>query len=171
ELATGVKQRIGLEPWGRMRVDYVGLDPSHEVIARWAARMSVEPSALTEGIAAILDHLRRTRLLDDPLTRLFGKLWRSGHKEIQYGYLPAFSGGPRGVKLSLTTSDSSARVTQWIGTRTTQLSGAVATWGLTGEDVELFLRDLWGMLVGQKLLVPVTLMAFGRPAAGSSGTH
>src|SRR5690606_5002832 len=92
ELATGVKQRIGLEPWGRLKVDYLGLDPSHEVITRWAARLSIEPSALAEGIGAILDHLRRTRLLEDSSTRIFGKLWRSGDKEIQYGYLPAFSG-------------------------------------------------------------------------------
>jgi hypothetical protein len=170
EIATGVKQRIGLEPWGRIRVEYVGLDAEHEVIARWSERLQLEPAALAEGVAALLDHLRRTRVLHDGPTRMFGKLWRDGDKEIQYGYLPAFSGGPRGVKLSRMPSDSAARVTQWIGTRPTQMWNAVATWRVTEHDLDPFLRDLWGMLAAAKVLVPVTLEGWGKPLPGSAGT-
>ena len=170
EIATGVKQRLGLEPWGRVRVEYVGLDAEHEVIARWAKRLGFEPLALAEGVAALLDHVRRTRVLHDEPTRLFGKLWRDGDKEIQYGYLPAFSGGPRGAKLSRTPSDSPARVTQWIGTRPTQVWNAVSTWRIDENDLEDFLRELWGMLTSIKLLVPVTLEGWGKPLPGSAGT-
>jgi len=170
EIATGVKQRLGLEPWGRVRVEYVGLDAEHDVIGRWAKRLGFEPPALAEGVAALLDHVRRTRVLHDEPTRLFGKLWRDGDKEIQYGYLPAFSGGPRGAKLSRTPSDSPGRVTQWIGTRPTQVWNAVSTWRVDENELEDFLRELWGMLASVKLLVPVTLEGWGKPLPGSAGT-
>jgi SOS-response transcriptional repressor LexA len=171
ELATGVKQRLGLEPWGRLRVDYVGLDPEHGVIARWAARLGAAPEALTEGVAALLDHHRRIRVLHDAPTRLFGKVWRDGDKEVQYGYLPSFAAGPRGAKLSRLPADSPARVTQWVGTRPTQVWNAVGAWGLDEESLEQFLIDLWGMLKGTQLLLPVTLEGWGRPLPGSAGTY
>lgn len=171
ELGTGVKQRLGLEPWGRVQVDYLGLDPNHDVIVRWAGRIGVDPAALTEGIAAILDHHRRVRVLHDASTRLFSKLWRSGDYEIQYGYIPVFSGGPRGVKRSRGATDLPTRVTQWVGTRPTQISNAVATWGLDDQDLDAFLHDLWDLLLSLRLLVPVTLEAFGRPMEGSAGTY
>lgn len=172
ELATGVKQRLGLEPWGRLRVEYVGLDSSHEVITRWAERLDATPDALTEGVAALLDHHRRIRVLHDAPTRIFGKVWRDGDKEIQYGYLPSFAAGPRGAKLSRLPADSPARVAQWVGTRPTQVWNAVAAWGLDEEALEEFLSDLWGMLTREsQLLVPVTLEGWGRPLPGSAGTH
>jgi hypothetical protein len=170
EIATGVKQRLGLEPWGRVRVEYVGLDPGHDFIGRWARRLGFEATALAEGVAALLDHLRRIRVLHDEPTRLFGKHWNDGDKEIQYGYLPSFSGGPRGVKLSRSPSDLPARVTQWIGTRPTQVWNAVSTWRVSENDLEDFLRELWDMLASTRLLVPVTLEGWGRPLPGSAGT-
>lgn len=170
EIATGVKQRLGLEPWGRVRVEYVGLDAGHELIDRWAQRLGFEPAALAEGVGALLDHVRRIRVLHDAPTRLFGKTWGNDVKEIQYGYLPAFSGGPRGIKLSRAPSDSPARVTQWIGTRATQMWNAVATWGVDENELEDLLRELWAMLAAVKLLVPVTLEGWGRPLPGSAGT-
>jgi len=171
ELATGVKQRLGLEPWGRLRVEYAGIEASHEVIVRWAERIHRAPEALREGIAALLDHHRRIRVLHDAPTRLFGKAWRDGDKEIQYGYLPAFSAGPRGAKLSRLPADSPARVTQWLGSRPTQIWNAVGAWGLDEESLERFLQDLWGMLTEIRLLVPVTLEGWGRPLPGSVGTY
>lgn len=172
ELAMGVKQRLGLEPWGRLKVEYVGLDPAHAMIARWAERLRTTPDALAEGIAALLDHHRRIRVLHDAPTRLFGKVWRDGDKEIQYGYLPSFAAGPRGAKLSRLPADSPARVAQWVGTRPTQVWNAVGAWGLDEEALEEFLGDLWVMLAREsQLIVPVTLEGWGRPLPGSAGTH
>ena len=171
EIATGVKQRLGLEPWGRLRVEYVGLDADHEVITRWAKRLGFEPRALAEGVAALLDHVRRTRILHDEPTRIFGKFWRDGDKEIQYGYLPAFMGGPRGAKLSRSPSNTPARVTQWIGTRPTQVWNAVSTWQVGENDLEELLSEFWAMLTSVKLLVPVTLEGWRGPLPGSAGTY
>lgn len=170
EVATGVKQRLGLEPWGRLRVEYDGLTPELSFIQTWAPRLGCAPAALAEGVGALLDHLRRIRVLHDGPTRLFGKQWTSGDKEVQYGYFPAFAGGPRGVKITRAPEDSPARVTQWVGSRPTQVWNAVAGWGVPETELEDFLRGLWQALAELKLLVPVTLEGWGRPLKGSAGT-
>jgi hypothetical protein len=38
ELTTGARQRIGLEPWGRIKVEYTGLDSSLDFFQTWANR-------------------------------------------------------------------------------------------------------------------------------------
>ena len=170
EVATGVKQRLGLEPWGRLKVDYRGLSAETPFVTHWAPLLGVVPVALAEGVAALLDHLRRTRILHDQ-TKLFEKKWQSGDKEVQYGYVPKFSGGPRGAKLSRAGDDQPARVSQWIGSRPTQVWNAVATWGVPEEEMEPFLSELWDELRRLQILVPATLESRGRPLPGSAGTH
>lgn len=171
ELATGVKQRLGLEPWGRLKVGYRGVTTDLPLVPKWAGKLGVTEDALAEGIAALLDHLRRIRVLHDAATALFEKMWNSGDKEVQYGYLPTFTGGPRGVKLSRGPSDVPARVTQWIGSRPTQVWNAVAGWGVPEREIESFLKELWDGLCKQKVLVPVTLSGWGKQLKGSAGTY
>lgn len=169
EVATGVKQRLGLEPWGRIRVAYSGLDASMPLVVKWAPILRLEPEALVEGIAALLDHLRRIRVLRDP-TKLFQIMWTSANREVQYGYVPTFAGGPKGVKLSRGTDDVPARVTQWVGSRPTQVWNAVAGWGVPEARLEAFLGELWAALKSAKILVPTKLEGWGKPLKGGSGT-
>jgi SOS-response transcriptional repressor LexA len=171
EVATGVKQRLGLEPWGRLKVGYRGLTTELPLVVKWARVLGVAEEALAEGIAALLDHMRRGRLLHDRTTALFETFWKSGDKEVQYGYMPIFAGGPKGVKLSRGTWDLPARATQWIGSRPTQVWNAVAAWGVAEPDLKSFLTELWDCLREQKVLVPVSLMGWGKPLKGSTGTY
>lgn len=168
ELATGVKQRLGLEPWGRLKVEYQGLHAGLEPIMRWAEQFQLRPEALCEGIAALLDHHRRQRMLSDP-TRVFENLWSSGQKEVMYGYLPASPMGPKGLQLRRSESNIAGRVTQWMGSRATQVSSAVASWGIPAESVASFLEGLWELLVQLRLLVRVSLQGWGKPLPGSEG--
>lgn len=170
EVATGVKQRLGLEPWGRLKIGYRGLTPELSFVTKWAPVLGVTNDALVEGIAALLDHLRRVRLLHDP-TKLFETMWNSGDKEVQYGYVPIFSGGPKGAKLSRGPSDLPGRVMQWIGSRPTQVWNAVASWGVPEHELETFLDELWSALCVQKLLAPVTLTGWDKPLKGSTGVY
>ena len=169
EVATGVKQRLGLEPWGRLKVSYTGIGPDLPFVQTWAPALSLAPEALAEGVAALLDHMRRIRVLHDD-KKLFGRMWNSGDKEVQYGYVPTFAGGPKGLKLTRDAENTPGRVTQWVGTRPTQVWNAVASWGVPEDQIEDFLTELWSMLRRLKLLVPVSLEGWGRPLKGSAGT-
>ncbi|MAG33046.1 MAG: helicase, partial [Deltaproteobacteria bacterium] len=171
EVATGVKQRLGLEPWGRLKIDYVGLSPELPFFTRWAPALGVDAEALVEGVAALLDHHRRTRILYDGQTELFGKKWNSGDKEIQRGYFPAFPGMPKGVLKTRRAENSPGCTMQWIGSRPTQTWNAARAWGVSEDDLRDFLGGLWSTLTSQELLVPARLTGWGRPLNGSAGVY
>ena len=174
ELTTNPKQRIGLEPWGRIQIEYQGLDPELGFIRAWASRIEVDPERLADGVAAILDHQRRAAfVLLDREERIFSHMWMDGHPEIQNGYLPLLRGVPKGLKLRRGPTDDGARVSQWIGSRDTLVSRAVRAFGVGDEQVEEFLSALWRTLTDDlQLLVPVTLHGPRRKALPHcSGTY
>lgn len=98
EVVTGVKQRVGLEPWGRLRVGYRGLEPTLPFVEEWAPRTAADPADLAEGIAALLDVYRRGTHLLDRDGRLFSKFLREGAREIQRGVSSAPPGGAEGTQ-------------------------------------------------------------------------
>jgi ATP-dependent helicase YprA (DUF1998 family) len=171
EVATGVKQRLGLEPWGRLRIEYRGLSEDLPFIQKWAPQLGCSTAALVEGVGALLDHTRRVRVLRDEGTKLFERLWVRGNKEFDFGYVPNFSGGPRGLKLSRGDDDLPARVAQWVGSRPTQAWNAVSLWGVPDRSLEAFLTELWSTLVDAKLLVRTELTGWGKPLKGSAGVY
>ncbi|HNC97848.1 MAG TPA: helicase, partial [Myxococcota bacterium] len=169
ELTTGVKQRLGLEPWGRLKVIYQGLTPDMEWIRSRATALGCPPEQLCEGVAALLDHLRRSRILWDATTKLFNQHWGSENREIQAGYFPPFAGGPRGVMYSRGPDNLPARALQWVGSRPTQMWNAVETWGFSEDQIEPFLEELWSFLRREKFLVPAPLEGWGKALKGSAG--
>src|SRR3984957_9957593 len=173
EVATGARQRIGLEPWGRLLVDYAGLDPSVAFFQNWANRLGLRPEELRDGVAAVLDFTRRSRILLDRDGRIFLKIWQGGGREIANGDLPLFRGGPKGLKLQRDPGDAAGRVAQWLGTRPTSGVQAALRWGVHPNDVTQFLRELWPTLTNDlHLIVPATLMGFrDRPLPGTAGAR
>jgi phage repressor protein C with HTH and peptisase S24 domain len=171
ELATSPRQRIGLEPWGRLRVTYRGLDESLPFIQSWAQRLGLEPARLVDGVAAILDHARRKRIFFDSRGKIFSRWWQEGDREIQYGYLPFDPNGPTGLRLSRRPSDNKNRVAHWFGSHPTTISNAVRSWGVPEEDVDGFLTECWSLCTEKlQLLVPVTLTGFrDKPLPGCDG--
>ncbi len=174
ELTTGVKQRVGLEPWGRMKVEYLGLGPDLPFVREWAARLGVEPERLCDGIAAILDMQRRTLHLLDRAEEVFSRFWQAGDREIQYGYLPLLSGVPKGLKLERAAGDDPGRVTQWLSGRgDTAVRQAARAFGVERDEVEDFVRGLWSLLAEELgVLAPVTLKGSrGRALPGCAGVR
>jgi ATP-dependent helicase YprA (DUF1998 family) len=169
EIATGTRQRIGLEPWGRIAVDYMGLDDQDPFFIKWAKILGLQPSELMSGVAALLDGIRRQRLLLDRERHIFSRYWEAGDREIQRGYLPHMPGGPKGLKLQRTANDEKERVAQLLSVKgqTTAMKAAVG-WGVTKGDVPRFLADLWAMLSDRlEIFAPVTLTGSkGRPLPG-----
>ena len=157
EVALSARQALGLEPWGRMKVEYAGLDSSLPWIQKHAHELGISPDALRNGVASLLDYLRRKRALYDPEHEIFSKYWMDGDREIQQGYLPSFL-APNGTKLKREPNEKPGHVTQWLSDRgDTTIRQIARKWGAASDFAEPLLESLFEFLVEARLLVPVRL--------------
>jgi hypothetical protein len=157
EVTLSSRQSIGLEPWGRMRVEYEGLHAAMPWLQKRAHALGLPAEDLLEGVASILDYLRRKRVLHDPEREIFSKYWMDGDLEVQQGYLPQI-GNPVGTKLHRAGNEKAELVTQWLSARgETTVRQIVKKWGVPAERVEDVVEDLFAFLTDQRLLVPVQL--------------
>jgi len=172
EVAVSSRQPIGLEPWGRMKVEYEGLDPALPWFQNHSYRLGMPVEDMREGVASLLDYLRRKRVLFDPEREIFTRYWLEGDLEIQQGYLPQI-GNPVGTKISREPNEKSALVAQWYSERgDTTIRQMARKWGVGPEDMEGFLQGLFQFLVGQRLLIPVRLKGSkGRPIPNVSDVY
>ena len=172
EVTLSSRQSIGLEPWGRMKVDYEGLDPALPWIQENAHALGMPPEDLRDGVAGLLDYLRRKRVLHDPEREIFTKYWMDGDLEVQQGYLPQL-GGPVGTKLQRSPEERQELVAQWFSDKGhTTISQMARKWGVSAENTESFLEGLFRLLVGIGLLKPVRLKGSkGKPLSRVSGVY
>lgn len=164
EITSSSRQSIGLEPWGRIHVEYEGLDTTAEFIRSVAAELGLSAEDLRDGVASLLDYFRRRRVLFDPEHRIFSKYWQDGSLEVQQGFLPQM-GNPIGTKLTRAPTEKSALVIQWLskGGETT-VRQLARKWGVPDERRDSFLEKLFEFLKEKGLLVPVQLLgAKGNP--------
>ena len=157
EVTLSSRQPIGLEPWGRMKVEYKGLETTLPWIQENAHLLGMPPEDLRNGVAGLLDYLRRKRILYDPENEIFTKYWMEGDLEVQSGYLPQM-GGPVGTKLRREPAEKSQLVTQWISDKgDTTIRQIARKWNVPLDDTETFLEGLFEFLVNEKLIVPARL--------------
>ncbi|MEO7699622.1 MAG: DEAD/DEAH box helicase [Opitutus sp.] len=164
EITTGIRQRIGLEPWGRLRVDYRGLTPELPVIQKWAGVAGVSPTDLCNGIANLIDTGRRKMIVHDSVRQIFSKFWNPGDEEVLRGYIPDLQGVPQGLKLYREPLDEKTRVAQWWSVKgTTVAKQAALSWGIPKDQLLLFLEEVWSALKSSlHLLVEVQLRGGGK---------
>ena len=172
EVTLSARQALGLEPWGRMSVEYVGLSESLPWIQEYAKSLGLPAGELCAGVASLLDYLRRKRVLHDPEREIFGRYWLDGDLEIQQGYLPQL-GNPSGTKLQRGAEEKTEWVTQWFSERgDTTIRQIARKWGASKEDSEPLLESLFSCLTDNGLLVPVQLKgARGNALPGVSGLY
>ncbi len=172
EITLASRQALGLEPWGRMKVDYAGLDASLPWIQQRAHDLGISAEHLREGVASVLDYLRRRRALHDPEHELFTKYWKDGDPEVQQGYLPNLR-GPAGTKLRRESAETPALVIQWSSEAgQTTMRQIARKWEVPADASGPFLESLFAFLVERGLLVPVRLKGSrGRPLPNVSGVH
>lgn len=158
EIATGLKERTGLEPWGRLRVEYAGLAADLPFVREWSERLTLNPEDLVQGIAALLDHLRRNMMLLDQ-TRVFSRLMGLDDFWSSRGYIPRLEGVPQGVKLAREGDDDPVRIRQWLsGTGRTTVQQAARKWRVAEDRQEEFIRGLWHLLANElEILAPARL--------------
>lgn len=166
ELVTGVKQRVGLEPWGRLRADYVGLAAETPWIVEKAKTHGLDPAGLAEGVAGLLDQLRRTYHLLDREQFIFSRFWGDGDRELQQGYIPKMPGIPKGMKLRREKDDDAGRITQWLSRSSTTVRQVVRKWGIDEDHVVEFVEEMWKFLTSPDVAIvsPVTLLGYRRNA-------
>jgi len=171
EIATPANQQIGLEPWGRLKVSYSGLDAGSRFMQEWARKLGLPPEDFKGGIETLLDQLRRQRFLYDSRREIFSRWWNDGDREIQRGYMPILP-GPQGMKLTNDPGDNKNYARAWLGERNTLVRQIARKWGVPDDDIPAFLEALWDYLRSQAvgILVPVTLKSNkGKALAACSG--
>lgn len=158
EVTNGLRQRIGLEPWGRMRLRYLGMDPALPFFQRWAHVARCSPDELCDAAATLLDIARRSTVLLDRHREIFTRWWGDGDREIQRGYLAPIQGGPKAMVLERDGSQA-GRLRQWLSTRgQTRAVQLAKKWQIPDEQIRPFLEELWALVTDElKLVVPVTL--------------
>ena len=172
EVALTARQTRGLEPWGRMKVEYAGLHAALPWIQEQAHILGIPPERLRDGVAGVLDYLRRRGALHDPEHQIFTKYWQEGDREVQRGYLPSYL-VPHATKLRRNPGEKANLVTQWLSERgATPMRQIAGKWGVPAESAEDFLTGLFDCLAELELLVPVRLMGSrGRPLPNVSGVY
>lgn len=170
EVTMSARQTIGLEPWGRMVVEYDGLSAALPWIQEAANALSLPAEELKDGVASLLDYLRRRRVLWDPEFKVFSKYWMDGDLELQQGYLPPI-GSPTGTKLRRGPDEKPDLVIQWASEHGETTPQQIAKkWGVEPDASEEFLEGLFKFLVELGLLTPVRLMGSkGKALPGLTG--
>ncbi len=160
EVTLPSRQAVGLEPWGRMKIEYTGLDAVLPWIQKHAHSLSLPPDGLREGVASVLDYLRRRGVLYDPENEIFTKYWGKGDLEIQRGYLPD-SIRPNSTKLQRQADEKREVIIQWISDRgSPTVPQIVKKWGAEKNAIKPLLESLFQFLKENKLLVPVRLKGY-----------
>ena len=158
ELSVGGRQRVGLEPIGRMKVDYLGLTEDRPELAPWATKLGCDPKALAEGVASLLDAARSRRMVYDSITNVYSKVWMDGELQVMRGYLPSMKGVPAALKFQRDGQDDEGRIKQWYSNYGTVAKQAALAWGVVSEEVKPFLEDMWRLVSEElQLLAPVQL--------------
>ena len=124
------------------------------------------PEDLRDGVASVLDYLRRKRVLHDPEREIFSKYWMDGDLEMQQGYLPQL-GNPVGTKLRR-GREREGRARHAVAERSRRHHGAPdrEEVGRAGRAASSdFLEGLFAFLDDERLLVPVQLKGVQGQAA------
>lgn len=171
EITIPANDQRGLEPWGRLKVLYQGLDTGSRFIQEWSNKLGLPPEDLKGGVETLLDQLRRRRMLYDPFREIFTRWWNEGDREIQRGYMPVLP-GPQGMKMTINEGDDKKYVRPWLGSHLTLVRQIAQKWGLSVDDIPDFLKSLWDYLGSDEvnILMPVTLKSGkGKPLSNCSG--
>jgi len=164
EVTLSPRQALGLEPWGRLKVEYDALRPSLPWIQNQAFRLGLPADRICDGVTSVLDYFRRRGALLDSEYKVFTKYWGDGSLEVQQGFIPSFI-KPMGIKLRRLPHEKKELITQWLSTSgDTTMRQIAQKWGEPADSVVPFLESLFEFLVQQKLLRRVRLLGEkGRP--------
>lgn len=147
ELTVATRQRIGLEPWGRLKVTYSGLKERDLFLIKWGNIIGMPAGELLRGVELILDRERRnSHLLLDRENHIFSRLWKEGMREIQRGFLPLLPDVPVGLVLRRTANHNQNRIKPWLSKGNSSIRQAATKWNVPDELRVEFVEELWQYL-------------------------
>lgn len=172
ELVNGFRRRQGLEPWGRLRVEYDGLDAEDAFIKDCAKDLGMTPEGFRDALASLLDVFRRKIVLNDSETKIFTRILMDD-AAVERGYIPRMQGVPRGLKLTREGADDKRWIDQWVSHgHNTYVREVFRKWGVKPDNFESFAEVVWDYFVEKGLFVSATLMGSkGRPLPNCSGAY
>ncbi|MBL3824115.1 MULTISPECIES: DEAD/DEAH box helicase [unclassified Marinobacter] len=147
ELTMGARQSTGLEPLGRLKVKYHGLDEDLPFVLKWSNRLGCKADDLVSGIASLIDNARSRRMIYDSITKIYSKFWLDGEKEVLRGYLPSMKGVPAALVFQRDGQHEKNRINQWYSNYGSVPQQAAQAWGVPADEVEDFLAGVWGLLL------------------------
>jgi ATP-dependent helicase YprA (DUF1998 family) len=171
ELSMGWRQKAGLEPWGRIRIHYVGLDATRPFFSKWSAALEMSSENLFEGVNGLLDLYRRRYCLFDDQTRVFTTFLGDGHKWIQRLFIPQIEGSPAAI--TFRKPSGSGRLQGLTGPTKQALGDRVARlWSIPESERESFLQELWEELLDRKIIRLVEVQSdSGSPVKGFDNAY
>ena len=113
EWTTSFKQRDSLEIWGLARVVYAGVSAGSQWVQSEADVLGMSPEELADGISALLDCYRRSRIFYDKLAPIYSRCWHESSDEVQRGFIPYFDFPPKGLKEQRDANDKDSYVMQF----------------------------------------------------------
>lgn len=171
EVTSSPKERIGLEPWGRMKINYEGLSPDAEIIQKWSVREGIDASELFEGVLSAIDYYRRKVILLDRDYFTFSKPLSDGDSEVQRGYINKIQGLPRGLTLD---GNGPRTAVQAFYSTLSWTRQKAKVWGVNPDHVEEFWQEIWEYLTIVGIFVPSRLYTRANSDTvmrGSVGSH
>lgn len=162
EFASTVQRRNSLESLAMAQVAISGLDSTKtpQFLTKWGARLEVEPQALMDTIALILDYYRRRGVISDGLLK---RMWTDRDHEVRKGLIQV-PDHYRPTALALAGVKRNSFVKNWIATngrsgaqeilRKSIPNGAK----LRPEVRDKLLTDIWDWLISAGILVRTKLV-------------
>lgn len=173
ELSLGTRIPVGLESWGRLQIHYDGLSSSTLEIQQIARHFALSPDDVLLCIEGMLDRLRWNRIVLERNYQLNSKAYMEGDDLYQRGYLtsPVYK-HPMAVKFELDSKDDKRFIQVFWQGRECALMNLVRKVGVDSHNMKDFLQDVWNLLTGKQILVPVQLVGSkGHPISGTTGGY
>lgn len=143
-----------------VKIGGIGVADAPRFYETWAGELKVDPQGLADVVRLVLDYYRRRGIVSDTLLQ---RLWTDRDSEVRRG-LVAVNDRYRPQALVLAKKMDSGSLKGWLAPNGRSGAQEIARKGLPGgADLapsvrDDFLNDLWELLKGDEILVPVQLV-------------
>ncbi|TGN11618.1 DEAD/DEAH box helicase [Leptospira bandrabouensis] len=162
ELVTSASANRGLEPVGKLILDYHGIEKEDELFHRWSKGNPEHQQEIFNGVLTILDALRKRGILHTGSINLFSRKWNQYNEEVSDGFIRVLKSNPRGL-LKVLPEDikSKDKDYSWLYSFTGErnlITMYIRSWGIFNDnELSIFQEELWEYLLQTGILIETYL--------------